>query len=257
MAAAYLGTVTVGGSVPGLSASFAALKGALVALSSTVSVETTAILTAEVAVDDALAALGIAKSAARLAAVASLQAQLDGAVKANLDLTAALSDPTAFAAELSAGLAQLTTNFQLFVGLPAISGQIAANVKVQAGLSAEIATIDEAFGAMSPFAAIDQSLALQLTAFSSIRAAFGTAFTAAVAASAAAASMTVSLAAPGVHVLLYTGPLSGLGAAVDASLAGGAAGGMGGGVNIRVPIVLVEESNTAGVAGVDAVFKTS
>ena len=115
----------------------------------------------------------------------------------------------------------------------------------------KIAAVDLQLAALASISAILDVLAAAALA---VNIAIGAAIAAVSAALTAYADMTSAMAAAGVHSFLYTGALSGLGAAIDAVTA---SCGLGASVSVTAPIVLVATSDGAALDGVNAVFRVS
>lgn len=251
MTVSFRGNLTVAASVSAIAASFGTVSSALTALKSTVDTQLTRLAGIVAALNAQIGALGTAKIAIRLPAIADFQAQLDGAVAANLALTADISDPAVYINGLLSGLAELQLIIPSLVPSVALTAQLGATVAVEASMGAKIAAVD------LQLAALDV-ISVALSAAAQIVVAIQAAFNAAIAAILGALALTVSLpallAAGGIGSFLYTGPLSGLGAAIDAVAP--ADTGISGGTNVRVPVLIYDAGNTGGVSGMQAVFGT-
>ena len=250
MAAVYLGARTFGGTL-GLSVSFGLVGDALVALRLAASTAVTAIASAQAAIDAAADLIGVAKAAIRIPAIADFQIKIAGADASLLSLNLALSDPTAFLAQLSLGLGQLSANLALFGSLPSINANISAQLALKLELGLKIDAVDLQLEALVTIAA---AIGAQVAALASILAALSAAISATAAAAASLATFSASLAVPGAELFLYTGPLSGLGVAID-----GVSGlsGLGGAVDVRVPIVVVDTGDAPAVSSLNLVYATS
>jgi hypothetical protein len=249
MTVSFRGNLTVANSVPAINVSFTAVSGALLTLKATVDaqlVQLTALITT---INAQISALGSAKIAIRVPAVTDFQAQLDAAISVGVSL--GLETPAQYVAGLTAGLAQLTIVIPSLVPTVALNAQLGANVAIQAGLTAKIAAVDLQLIALDTISA---ALTAAANAVAAIQAAFNAAISSILSALALTVSVPGLLAAGGIGCFLYTGPLSGLGVAIDAVAPGDT--GIGGGTNVRVPVLICDAGNAPGVSGMQAVFGT-
>jgi hypothetical protein len=262
-----------------LSAVFNTVGSALTTLSSTVDAQLTLLEQANVAVNGAVSGLaGIsgalnivsdavlaAKTAIRIPAVADFQAQLDASLAIGLQLDASLSDPSAYLAALLAGLANVQASVSATLPTVQLEGQLAANLAISAALELKIAAVDleldllvgisASINAQAALVAqVQGALNAQLQALLGIQLALSVALAAISGALSAYAAMALTLTTAGAYCFLLDGPLSGLGAALDALTP---STGLSGATNVYVPVVLVQLSDTPAVTAVDAVFKTS
>lgn len=279
MAGSYLGAATIGGSVVGLNVAFTEVGDALSDLSTTVGVQLDRIGTASASINAALGqltgiagALGIvvdatlvAKAAIRIPATADFEAQLSAAVDIGAQLTADLTDPATYLTQLLAGLANVNASLSASLPTVQLTGQITASAAIAAQLSLKIEAVDIQLVALDSVAAsigaqaslIDQvraAVQAQVSAILLIQVAIAAALSAVTGALAAYAAMAPQLATAGAYVFLYTGALSGLGAALDAVTP---ASGLSGATVVRASLVLVQTSDTAAVTALNAVFKVS
>ena len=279
MAGSYLGATTIGGSVPGLAAVLAQVGDALDDLSTVVDAQLTKLNEATAAIDGASQGLnGIAgvlnlvadailaaKLAIRLPAVADFQAQLDAAIQIGLQLTADLTDPTAYLNALLTGLGQVTASLSIALPTVQLSGQISASATIALILEAKILAVDLQLEALDSIAAsvraqaaliaqVQGALSAAVSGLLAIQVAIGVALAAIASALAAYVAMAAQLATTGAYCFLYTGTLSGLGAGLDAVTA---LSGLSGATVVRAPLVVVQASDTPAVTAMDAVFKTS
>ena len=293
MAATYLGAFTVGGCVVGLSGAFSTVGSALSDLAVVVTAQT-ALLDAKVTelVDasasiaiafDQLAALGVtlsaiadavlaAKAAIRIPAIADFQIQLNAAIQIQAQLGLDVSDPSAYVAALLSGIAQVELAIEAFVPSVALNAQIAAAASAQISAEAKIAAVDLALDVLVSInvqlaaqvalvAQLQASVAVQVAALASISAALtaikialNVALAAAAAPLAAYASMTAALGATGGQAFVYSGPLNGLGAALDAVTP---SSGVAGTTPVLCPVMFVQQSDTPAVTSTNAVYRTS
>lgn len=251
MAAVYLGSFTVGGSVPGLSAAFEQVGEALASLRATGTEALSVIESASAVIDAQVTLLGAAKVAIRVPAAADLDAQLTATLKIAAGLSLQASDPAAYLAGLVAGVSQVQTRLTTLVPSVALSAQATASAAIAARLEAKISAIDLELEALTTIGA---QLTVQASALASVQAAIAAVLDATLAAAALYVSISQQLVAGGLRCLLYTGPLSGLGAGIDDVTAGI---GISADAEVVVPIVIVEATNTQGVSGVNAVFRTA
>ena len=239
MAAVYLGGGTVAASVPGLSAAFSTIGSALTDLHGVVSAQLGTIADVATQLGAQADLVTAASIAIRIPAVLEFEAQLTAA----LDLSASFSIQAANPAAYLSGLLDALIDVQsaLVIALPSlqIDAQAAASAALAVDFGLKIAAVDLQLAALASISAILDVLA---AAALSANIAIGAAIAAVSAALTAYADMTSAMAAAGVHSFLYTGALSGLGAAIDA---------------VTAPIVLVATSDGAALDGVNAVFRVS
>jgi hypothetical protein len=251
MAATYLGGVTIGGAVVGLETVFGQVGGALTTLRATVAAQITAIDQANALIAAQLSLLGVAKIAIRIPATIDFQAQLDASLQISASLGLQLTDPSAYLSGLLAGLAQVQLSVSALVPTIAIQTQIAVAAATTLAMNAKIGAVDIELAALDTIAI---AISAKLTALTNITAALSAALAVVGAAITAYLNMTTTLGTAGAHVILYTGALSGIGAAVDAVTAGT---GLAGGDDVRASVILVETSDAGRVAAFNAVLKTS
>ncbi len=234
--ATYLGTQTAGGCVVGLSAAFGSvgsalltLKNAVLAYNAQLEIQNEAILTA--------------KAAIRIPAVALPSVQVDASFDTNIGLTADLADPALYLSGLLEGLASVQASLEASLPVVQLTDTINANLDVGLDFQAQIIAID-----------------LQLAALVSINLAFSAIIAALLAATIAVnaalslyVNMTASLNTPGAYALIYSGTLSGFGAALDAVTP---STGLPGSTQIFSPVMLVQQVDTAAVNAVRSIYRT-
>jgi hypothetical protein len=251
MTVSFRGNITVGGAVSGLSLNFQTVSNALLSLKATVDAQLTALASVIASINGQISALAAAKIAIRIPAVADFQAQLDGAIAANLNLTADISNPALYISGLLNGLAELQVIIPSLVPSVALTAQIDASASLEIAMTAKIAEVDLQLAALV-------TIGIALTAIANIVAAIQTAFNAAIQAILGALALTISvpglLAAGGIGCFLYVGPLSGLGTAID--LVASTDTGIPGATNVRVPVLVYDDANTPGKVGMQSVFGT-
>lgn len=251
MAAVYLGGGTVAESVPGLSAAFTTVGSALQDLRDVCDIQIARVADIAAGLATQASAVADAKVAIRIPSVADFQIQLDAAVAVTAGFTAQLSNPAAYLQTLLNGLISVQTSLSLQVPTVALTAQIAAAASSTTLFTAKIAAVDLELAVLTAIAAALAELAqIALAVTAAIRAAIAAALTAL----GVYLDMAERLLADGVHAFLYDGPLSGLGAAVDAITP---AAGIGASVPVRVPIVVVDAANTSGLQGVNSVFRVN
>jgi hypothetical protein len=293
---AYLGSFTVAGSIPGASAVLDEVGGALAALNAdapaiaaaldavgtalanlhaTVAAQLSIIGNAAASIQAEIDALAAAKIAIRIPAIADFQAQLNAALDISASFSAQLSDPAAYVSGLLTGLAEVQANLGVLLPQFALETQIASSAVIAAGFAAKIGAVDLQLEALVTIGAalqvvVDGLLAVQAALSAAISAAsaalsiyvgiaaqlasFQAAISAALPALDAYATLTGLMAAAGVHVFMFEELAGDLAAAVDAELP---SAGIGAGVAIRVPVIVIEASNTAASNGIDATFRVS
>lgn len=251
MAASYLGPETIGGTVVGLSSAFSTVGVALANLKAVCDVQFGLIGSASASITAQADACLAAQIAIRIPAVGELQASLDASLAMGAQLSASISDPSAYLTALLAGLASVEASLGLSLPVVQLGLQVDANLAISAGLGLKIGAIDLQLEAL---VSINVALTVVVQALLSIQGALSAAISAVLSALSLYASMTLTLAVPGAYLFLYTGTLSGTGAGFDAvsSLTG-----LPGSTVVRVPIIVVDTSDTAAVASLNAVFKTS
>lgn len=251
MPATYLGSYTVGGAVPGLHAVFSQLQGSLDGLRRDVALRVQELTAANLALSAASASVPGLKSAIRIPAIGDLEAQLDASLSLQLSLTAQLADPVSFIAARLSAVQSVSINLAAAAPALVIGAQLGASIAAVATLEGKIATIDAALGGLD---GLTTAIAAQVNAISGIQSALSLAIAQIAGALTAALVMQSQLQKAGAHCLLYTGPLSGLGAAIDGATGGT---GLGGGTDVRVPVVLADSSDSFLVDAINSVFRTS
>lgn len=254
MPATYLGGFSVGGSIPGASSVLVSAGDALGDLRATVQTQLGQIQSIATGLQAQIDAVGAAKAAIRIPAVADFELQLGAALDLIAGFQLQIGDPVTYISGLLSGLAQVSANLSALIPPDlAIVGQLAATeaLAVQIGLKIEavdvqLALLDNVSAALSGVV----SVALNVQAALSV----------ALSAVAGALSAYLSLAAKlegtaGAHCFMFEGDLGDLGAAFDA-LASGSTG-IATDVPVRVPIVVVRADDVATNEGLDAVFRVS
>ena len=96
MSVTYVGQITVGESIAGLSAKFRLLSDAIASIKATISVQVSALATAKATLEATI--------------LADLQAQFDASVSVDLSLAAQLTDPTLYISTMLRGCLDLQAN---------------------------------------------------------------------------------------------------------------------------------------------------
>ena len=213
MTTVFVGQLSLADCLPGVAKVITYLNAAIASLQAAVNVQ----------VD----ILGGAKAAIRIAAIADLQAQLDATLAVQASLGISVTNPAVYIAGLVEGIVQVQANISALVPALAVNAQLSASLAISAQLTAKIAAFD-----------------LVLSALGSI----GLALSAAV----AIALPTLNLAAS-VGLYVYSGPLAGLGADVQAAV--NASGALAGSATVLTPVLVVDASDTASTASLSACFR--
>lgn len=252
MSAVYFGQYSVLASVPGISAQLSGCKLALDNLKAVVDTQLAAVAQAAADVNAQIGAISSAKIAIRIPAVADFQAQADAAASVAAGFTVSLTDPTLYIAGLLEGLAEVSVNINALVPQVALNAQLSATLGLELSFNLKIAAVDLQ---LQLLVTINAALALVVSAILAIQVALSIAVSAALNVAVSIAAYLSSLsAAAGAHAALYDGPLAGLGAAIDLVTP---STGIGGAVNVRVPIVIVEASNTVTIGALNNVFRVA
>lgn len=234
--ATYLGVQTAGGCVVGLDAAFGRVGSALLALNNT-------ILAYNAQLETQAEAVLTAKAAIRIPAVALPSVQVDASFDTNLGLTADLADPAAYLTGLLEGLATVQASLEASLPVVQLTDTINANLDVGVDFSAQIAEIDLQLAALvSISAAISAIIAALLAATVAVSAALSL-----------YVNMTATLATPGAFALIYSGTLTGFGAALDAVTP---STGLPGSTQIFAPVMLVQQADNAAVNAVRSIYRT-
>ena len=227
MSVVFVGAVSVGGAIGGLSPIFLNVTAALGDLKAAVDLQASLLLDA--------------KASIRIAALADLQAQLNAALSIGVNLQASISDPTLYLEGLLQGMIQVQANISALVPSVAVSATISANAAIAVGLTAKIAAFDLVLNAL---------LTIQLALTAAISAVLG----AINAALSIAAVLPTGSGAGGVQLFVYEGLLSGLGAAIDAQASVDT--GFSGSLPVYIPIMIVDSSVTATKGALQTVLGT-
>lgn len=251
MAAIYLGGGTVRQAVPGLAADFDEVGAALQGLKDVVEIQIARLVDIAAALGTNATATATAKTAIRIPATADFQAQLDAALSVSASFAVQLSNPAAYLQTLLDGLTTVQASLALQVPTVALNAQIAASASSATLFDAKIAAVDAELDVLTN---ISVALAGLAEIANEVIAALRAAISAVLGALRSYLDMADQLLATGVHSFLYDGPLSGLGAAIDAVAP---SAGISAPVAVRVPVVIVEDSNLLGRQGVNSVFRVS
>jgi len=249
--ATFLGSFPVGGSLPGVLAVLEPLADALNDLRAAASAALAVLTNARETIDSQVTLLGAAQTAIRIPAAAELDAQLTAALNLEAGLSVQVSDPATYVAGLLNGVSQLQARLDVLVPSVALSAQAGAAAAVAGRLEAKIGAIDLELAALTDISAALQSLVASLL---DVEESLADVLAATLGLVGSAASLLSQLASAGAACLLYSGPLSGLGAALDAETP---ATGFSPGDSVVAPIVIVPASNTAGVSGINSAFRVA
>ena len=168
-----------------------------------------------------------------------------------VQLEADLGDPSAYLSGLLTGLASVEASLGLSLPSVQLGLQVDANLAISAGLSLKIEAIDLQLEAL---VSINVALVAIVQALLAIQVALSAAISAVASALTLYVSMTATLATAGAYCVLYDGPLSGLGAAVDLVTP---STGLSGSTVIRCPLIIVQTADLPAYNGLNAVFKVS
>jgi len=279
MPATFLGAVTIGGALVGLSTGVTSVETAFETFRATVAAQTALIDSAAASIDtqaSLLAGIGEivvslgdliedAKAAIRIPAGGDLVFQIAGITQGQSTLTVSLANPAAYISGLIAGAQQAITSLQAAVPAVQITGQLTASGIALLALQSKLSAIDAALALLDvPAAQVRAQGAAIQAAAAAIQAvvaaivAIVNALTAAVAAAdvalATLSTIQASLGTAGAYAFIYTGPLSGLGAALDAVTP---STGVAAAAQVYVPVVFVQQGDAPAVAAVNAVYLTS
>jgi len=249
--ASYLGSFTVGGALPGITVDLTAVGNALVTLRDVVIATSGNIQLAVSSLNGQAAACISAKAAIRVPAVASPEASLNAAINFAADFSVQAQDPTLYLTGLLRGLAEVQSNLALSLPSVAVNAQLAAALEQQASFELQVDTIDASLEALVSISAALGGISASLSAVIS---ACGAAVAAASAALVEYLSFTANLTATGAHCLLVETTTANVGAELQAAID---TIGIGAGVSVRLPVVLVEASNTSASTAIDATFRVS
>lgn len=266
MPATYLGQVTVAGALPGFSAVFDAVGGELQPVLARIDgaiVALGAVSSQLAGIGDLVASIGDGlldiKAALRVPVGGDVALQVGAAQQAISNLGAQVANPAAYVSSLISGATQAIANLGAVPPLVKLQGQIAAAVSVSLALQAKVAAIDVALTALDAPAAqlTAQGIAIRAAA-DAVDVVIGSLQLASQAISAALTSYSAylgtTLAQAGFYALYYEGTLGGLGAAIDLVTP---STGVGAGVQVAVPLVFVQQSDTLALQAVQATYKVS
>ena len=279
MAGTFLGAVTIGGALIGLSVGIGQVDLAFTAFRETVQTQTLAIeasvstlgtLSSQlegigavvISIGDVLTGL---KASLRLPVAGDIDAQIAGILQAQTNLGVSLTNPVAYITGLIAGATQAITNLSAAVPTVQIAGQISATAGLLLVLQAKVAAIDLALAGLDvPIAQVQAqgaaivsaaaAIQVAVDALAAIVAALDAAIAAADIALAQLDSIQATLATPGGYAFLYSGTLAGLGAGLDAVTP---LSGLAMATNVLVPVIVVQQADGAAVAAVNATYKVS
>lgn len=155
---------------------------------------------------------------------------------AALDVTLDLPSPAAYLADLMAGIATLQADLLALVPTVALSAQLAASLDLIAGLKLKLEGLD---AALAPLTAAAETLERAARLLADAVDAY-TAFAA-------------DLAATGVHLFLYNGPLSRLGTELETEAI--ASSGLSGTTPVYAPLLLISTVDVAAIRAVNAAMR--
>ena len=251
MTASYLGSFSVGASIPGAYVQLESLGVALAALRD-------ACLSAKAALDtggNSCSAQGSAcisaKTAIRIPAVASPEASLNAAINFAESFGEAVLDPAAYVTGLLSGLAAVQSSLSLTLPSVAVDTQLDAAIQQQASFGLQVEAID---AELDGLVSISGSLDLAASALFAASAALQVAIDAANTALTAWLSYRGGLAATGAHCLLVQTTVANVGAELQGAIN---SIGIGAAVPVKLPVVLVEASNAPAISAMDATFRVS
>lgn len=279
MAATFLGQVTIGGALVGLSTGLNSVELAFEGFRATVAAQVSLLDGAVgrlelLAIDiEAIGSLVFdlgaiildAKAAIRIPAGGDLVFQIAGILQGQASLTVALSNPAAYLSALVAGAAQALANLQAAIPSVQITGQLTAAGITLAALQLKLAAIDAALALLDIPAAqvevqgqavIEASAQINVIALAlgEISASLTAALAAVDVALAQLAAIQASLGTAGAYALIFTGPLANFGVEMNAALA---TAGVAGGTQIYAPVVFVLQSDAPAVSAVNSIYLTS
>lgn len=250
MTATYLGSHTVGNSVPGIRVEMDHLAIALSNLRDAAQVALTGINMCSLMLNAQAIQIPSIKSAIRIPSVAMPQANLDAAVNFANAFLPAITDPLSYLSQLLAGLTSVQANLSAALPVVVVDTQLAAAQLQAASFGAAVDAIDAALAALDD---LGSALLAILAACSPVHAALSAAITAAGNAIIRWQAYTATISASGAHCFFVEAQLQNVGAELQSVLA---SSGIGATVVVRVPVVLVEQGDASASLAVDAVFRT-
>lgn len=251
MPASFLGQITVGGEIPGVTVLFQEIEVVMGAIRDTISDALTGIATVEDALRAMVGTLEAFFRAIRALAVGDLEAALSSARDALLGLLTSLTDPQQYVDRLLAGIAQVQADVVALVPVVDLTAAISALQQIIADLLARIGLFDTQLAVVEEVIAQIRELAASLLALSSRL----NALVAVILQSLAEISALLALlATSGAYALAYEGPINLYGTDLATALA---TTGIPGGAIVRSAVILTQTADAPATAALSAVFRTS
>ncbi len=221
MPASFNGAVTLAGELPGVAPA--------------VDVANAAFADVNRIIAELAAQIRLCKSLIRVPAVTGLEFSLSGSLSASAALSVQFQDPAAYLANLVAAAEQVLVALEAFNPVPTINLQLDAQLALQASLDIQIGLIDASLGLLDPI--IDAMLALLQRITAAVN---------------AVAALVRLLAVSGGYSFSFAGPLSSLGADLNAVTPQA-------GIDLSAPILaaifLAPDANASARAAIAAIFK--
>jgi hypothetical protein len=233
--AAFLGATTIGGTVEGLGEAFAEVGAALIALEVAVGAHIPCF-------DEAIGLLATAQASIRTPAIQDPQANLNAS--ASIAATLPTLDPLAYLQSLIASLQALLAQLAALDPTALLSTQISANAALQVQFSGQVSNIDLQLSALADISGILSACAVAISA----------ALAAAAIVIASYQTMQSKLNAGPAYAFDYTGPLSGMGTALDGTAP---SSGLAGATIVRATLQVVQQATPTPYAAQADVFLTS
>lgn len=250
MSVTYLGSLSLDLAIPGLKGSLDAVGGALNTLRSAVGAQMALLQTPLTALEGAVSDLDATKSAFISGPIDALNGQVESAQDA-LTAMSSLGDVGAFFAST---LAAIDAGRAIVAALSPeayVAQQIAG---LNAGVDGLQGQLDGMVSGVDDMTDVSSVTSAQVAAIQSVKNAVDQAVTAALVGTIAYAEQLSQFAAPGVHAFWAAGgTLSGLGGEVAAAVPGT---GMSGATVVAGPLLVVDATNTAALAALQAMFGT-
>lgn len=251
MTATYLGSFTVGAAVPGITAEMNLLGGALSALRDACQSALLAFTVSASLCSNQSSGCLVAKAAIRVPAVASPEASLNAAINFADSFSASIMDPAAYLQGLLSGLAAIQSSLAVALPVVAVDTQLQAAIEQQVTFGSAVAAIDLELSLLD---AISLSLQGAADLLAEAKIELQLAIDIANLALTRWLDFQASLSATGAHCLMVETTTANVGAELQAAID---TIGLGVGVSVRLPVVLVEASNTSASSAVDATFRVS
>lgn len=251
MAGSYLGSFTVGGAIPGVTATLDQVGTALQNLTTVANAQLALLNDVKSAIQAQASATAAARIAIRAVALADIEIQIVAAANLEANFTAQLSNPAGYLTGLLNAALAVKNNLDVALPTPQLNAQVGAATANKLAFTAARDAIDAEIDAL---VAIGDALTVAAGIVDQVRGALAAAIAAVNAAISAYIAIGEYLAVAGAHCLIVESNLEDVGAEVailTPSL------GLAGTVPVKVPIVIVNANDGGAVDAIDAVFRTS